>query len=125
MAIVAGVDFGTLSVRVSIVDSARGMLRFSDCGIPYSSPPGTIRRSPHSLLGTTCARSQKSRAWWCREAGINGDQVEAIALDTTDSTVIPIEDNLVPLDEYYLRGDHRVKEEAAEITSLGIRITSR
>lgn len=26
MTIVAGVDFGTLSVRVSIVDSARGML---------------------------------------------------------------------------------------------------
>ena len=26
MAIVAGVDFGTLSVRVSIVDSARGLL---------------------------------------------------------------------------------------------------
>jgi len=26
MAIVAGVDFGTLSVRVSIVDSERGML---------------------------------------------------------------------------------------------------
>ena len=27
MAIVAGVDFGTLSVRVSIVDSERGLLR--------------------------------------------------------------------------------------------------
>lgn len=26
MAIVAGVDFGTLSVRVSLVDSARGLL---------------------------------------------------------------------------------------------------
>jgi L-ribulokinase len=29
MAIVAGVDFGTLNVRVSIVDSKRGLLDFA------------------------------------------------------------------------------------------------
>ena len=34
MAIVAGVDFGTLSVRVSIVDSERGLLESADAEYP-------------------------------------------------------------------------------------------
>jgi L-ribulokinase len=55
------------------------------------------------------------------EAGITGDQIEAIALDTTGSSVIPVGANLVPLDEYYLWCDHRAKTEAAEITELAHR----
>jgi L-ribulokinase len=51
-----------------------------------------------------------------KEAGINGDQVDAIALDTTGSSVVPIGEGLVPLDDYYLWCDHRAKNEAAEIT---------
>ena len=34
MAIVAGVDFGSLSVRVSIVDSERGLLGSADANYP-------------------------------------------------------------------------------------------
>ena len=51
-----------------------------------------------------------------KDAGIRGDQVEAIALDTTGSSVIPVADDLTPLDDYYLWCDHRAKQEAAEIT---------
>ena len=44
----------------------------------------------------------------CREVlkktGVRGDQVEAIALDTTGSSVIPVGKNLEPLGEYYLTG---------------------
>jgi L-ribulokinase len=53
-----------------------------------------------------------------QEAGIGGDQVEAIALDTTGSSVIPVGEGLAPLDDYYLWCDHRAKREAAEITEL-------
>ena len=49
---------------------------------------------------------------------IAGDQVEAIALDTTGSSVIPVGQDLAPLDDYYLWCDHRAKNEAAEITDL-------
>ena len=41
MAIVAGVDFGTLSVRVSIVDSERGMLEL--CRRRISAAPQARR----------------------------------------------------------------------------------
>jgi L-ribulokinase len=55
------------------------------------------------------------------KAGVRGDQVEAVALDTTGSSVIPVGKNLRPLGEYYLWCDHRAKGEAAEITEAARR----
>ena len=52
------------------------------------------------------------------QTGIDGGQVEAIALDTTGSSVIPVDAAMQPLNEYYLWCDHRALREAAEITSL-------
>jgi len=51
-----------------------------------------------------------------KQAGISGDQIAAIALDTTGSSVIPVDKDLQPLGEYYLWCDHRAKSEAEEIT---------
>ena len=56
-----------------------------------------------------------------RKAGVAGDQVQALAMDTTGSSVIPVGKNLEPLDEYYLWCDHRAKGEAAEITEAAHR----
>ena len=56
-----------------------------------------------------------------QKANISGDQVEALAMDTTGSSVIPVGKNLEPLDEYYLWCDHRAKAEAAEITEAAHR----
>ena len=51
-----------------------------------------------------------------KEAGVPGKVVKAIALDTTGSSVIPVGDDLEPLDDYYLWCDHRAWHEAQEIT---------
>jgi ribulose kinase len=56
-----------------------------------------------------------------RKAGIAGEQVKALAVDTTGSSAIPVGKNLEPLDEYYLWCDHRAKLEAAEITTAAHR----
>jgi L-ribulokinase len=56
-----------------------------------------------------------------KQAGVPGDQVQAIALDTTGSSVIPVGQNLQPLGEYYLWCDHRAKREAEEITAAAHR----
>jgi L-ribulokinase len=53
-----------------------------------------------------------------KEAGITGDQVAAIALDTTGSSVIPVDAQMQPLNEYYLWCDHRAYAEAQQITAL-------
>ena len=120
MAIVAGVDFGTLSVRVSLVDSERGLI-----GSAISEYP--LHRKREDLDYATQSHGDHMRALASatgdaiKKAGIHGDQVEAIALDTTGSSVIPVAADLTPLDEYYLWCDHRAKQEAAEITELAHR----
>src|SRR2546425_13152373 len=56
-----------------------------------------------------------------QKSGAPADQILALALDTTGSSVIPVGKNLQPLDEYYLWCDHRAKAEAAEITEAAHR----
>ena len=120
MAIVAGVDFGTLSVRVSLVDSERGLLASAVSEYPLHrkrEDPDFATQSHDDHMRALAAATRQAVV----EAGITGDQIEAIALDTTGSSVIPVGANLVPLDEYYLWCDHRAKTEAAEITELAHR----
>ncbi len=116
MAMVAGVDFGTLNVRVSIVDSRRGRVGSATAEYPLfrkkeNPDHATQRHADHmSALASATRKALKN-------AGIKGDRVEAIALDTTGSTVIPVGAGLEPLDDYYLWCDHRANEEAALITA--------
>jgi L-ribulokinase len=54
-------------------------------------------------------------------AGVKGNQVEALAIDTTGSSVIPVDERLEPLNDYYLWCDHRAWREAALITETAQR----
>jgi L-ribulokinase len=120
MAIVAGVDFGTLSVRVSLVDSERGMLASAVAEYPLHrkrEDPEFATQSHDDHMRALAAATREA----VKKAGISGDQVEAIALDTTGSSVIPVGKDMVPLGEYYLWCDHRAKGEAAEITEAAHR----
>ena len=117
MSIVAGVDFGTLSVRVSIVDSARAGSAPASRSIRCIGGR-TIRTTPPRATPITCARWPRPRASAVAEAGVDGRAIEAIALDTTGSSVIPVDERLQPLDDYYLWCDHRAWREAGEITAL-------
>src|SRR5580704_3397092 len=120
MAIVAGVDFGTLSVRVSIVDSERGLLASA-----VSEYPLHRKREDPDFATQSHADHMRALAEATRQAvnsaAISGDQVQAIALDTTGSSVVPVGEGMVPLDDYYLWCDHRAKHEAALITELAHR----
>ena len=115
MAVVAGVDFGTLSVRVSIVDSERGILASA-----VSEYPLHRKREDPEYATQTHGDHMRALAAATREAvtqaGVPGDQIAAIALDTTGSSVIPVNKEMQPLGEYYLWCDHRAKGEAEEIT---------
>jgi L-ribulokinase len=116
MPIVAGVDFGTLSVRVSIVDSARGRLGAAAASYPLHRSPADPDHATQSHADQLTALVHAA-ADALRDAAVPGDTVEAIALDTTGSSVIPVGDNLTPLDDYYLWCDHRAWREAALITN--------
>lgn len=122
MAIVAGVDFGTLSVRVSLVDSERGMLESAIAEYPLHrkrEDPEHATQSHEDHMHALCAATRLA----LERAGISGDQVKALAIDTTGSSVIPVDSRMQPLDEYYLWCDHRAKGEAAEITEAAHRLS--
>ena len=120
MAIVAGVDFGTLSVRVSLVDSELGLLASAVSEYPLHRKREDPDFATQSHEDHMRALSQATRQA-VRSAGIAADKILAIALDTTGSSVIPVGEGLRPLDDYYLWCDHRAKREAAEITDLAHR----
>ena len=116
MAIVAGVDFGTLSVRVSIVDSEAGRLSSAVAQYPLHrkrEDPDYATQSHRDHM-EALARAMRDAV---AQAGVRGDAVAALALDTTGSSVIPTGPGLEPLDDYYLWCDHRAHREAAEITA--------
>jgi L-ribulokinase len=120
MAIVAGVDFGTLNVRVSIVDSERGLLATALAEYPLHrkrEDPEYATQSHEDQMRALASATREAITL----AKIAGDKVEALAIDTTGSSVIPVGKNLQPLDEYYLWCDHRAKQEAAEITDAAHR----
>jgi L-ribulokinase len=120
MAIVAGADFGTLSVRVSIVDSERGLLDSAIAEYPLHRKREDPEYATQSHEDHLRALAQATREV-LRKTGVKSEEVEAIALDTTGSSVIPVGKNMQPLGEYYLWCDHRAKGEAAEITELANR----
>ena len=120
MAVVAGVDFGTLSVRVSIVDSERGMIASAVSEYPLHrkrEDPEYATQSHDDHMHALAAATREA----VKQARISGEQIEAIALDTTGSSVIPVGEDLRPLGEYYLWCDHRAKGEAEEITAAAQR----
>jgi len=116
MALVAGVDFGTLSVRVSIVDSQRGRLGSGVAEYPLHRKKEDPDHATQSHADHMRALIE-AMARALEDAGVPGDRIEAIALDTTGSSVVPVGEGLEPLDDYYLWCDHRAWREAAEITA--------
>ncbi|HEX5439136.1 MAG TPA: ribulokinase [Gemmatimonadaceae bacterium] len=117
--LVAGVDFGTQSVRVSIVDSRSGPIGTGIAEYPVNRRAGDPDFATQSHASHMAALTEAMRAALA-DAHVDGTRIAALALDTTGSTVIPVGDGLTPLDEYYLWCDHRASEEAARITEVAL-----
>src|SRR5271154_18974 len=115
MAIVAGVDFGTLSVRVAVVDSERGRLGSAVAEYPLHRTKDDPDRATQSHADHMRALTEAMHIA-LQAANISGNQIASLALDTTGSSVIPVGENWQPLDDYYLWCDHRAWREAALIT---------
>jgi L-ribulokinase len=115
MATVAGVDFGTLSVRVTIVDTEGGRLGSGVAEFPLhrkKEDPDYATQSHADHMRALAEAMQKALA----SAKVSGDSIAALAIDTTGSSVVPVDEKMEPLNEYYLWCDHRAAQEAALIT---------
>ncbi|HEX4156577.1 MAG TPA: ribulokinase [Acidobacteriaceae bacterium] len=117
MRIVAGVDFGTLSTRVTLLDSERGRLGTASAGYPLHR-----KRDDPDFATQSHADQMEALARAMREVlaqtGVDRATVEALALDTTGSSVVVVDEKMQPLDDYYLWCDHRALKEAQQITEL-------
>ncbi len=115
MAIVVGADFGTLSVRVTLLDSDRGRLGTAIAEYPLHRLREDPDYATQSHYDQMSALAKATRAV-LEQTGVLGKDVSALALDTTGSSVLVVDEKLQPLDEYYLWCDHRAHREAREIT---------
>ena len=85
MAVVAGVDFGTLSVRVTLVDDRKGPLGLAMAEYPLHRK----RENPdyatqaHADHMNALARAMHGAL---ESAGVTGEDVAAMAIDTTGSS---------------------------------------
>ena len=113
--IVAGVDFGTLNVRVSIFDSERGTFwvraRPNTRSIASGGSESATQSHADHMSALAAATRKRTAA-----AGMNGAQ------STPWRSILPVQAlfrwrGMVPLDDYYLWCDHRAWREAAEITA--------
>jgi L-ribulokinase len=115
--IVAGVDFGTLSTRVTLLDAERGPL-----GTASSTYKLKRRREDPDFATQAHADQMDALVQAMRDVltqtGVDGKQIEAIALDTTGSSVVVVDAAMQPIDDYYLWCDHRALREAQQITAL-------
>src|ERR1700760_1739339 len=114
---VAGVDFGTLSVRVTLLDSHRGRLGTASAEYPLKRKREDPNFATQSHADQMDALVKATREV-LEKSQVRGGEVASIAIDTTGSSVIPLGENLEPLDDYYLWCDHRALEEAQQITKL-------
>jgi L-ribulokinase len=116
MSIVAGADFGTLSARVTLLDSERGRLGTAVASYPLHRKQSDPDYATQSHTDQMNALVQATRDV-LQQTGVRGEDIVAMALDTTGSSVVMVDEALQPLDEYYLWCDHRAHREAQEITA--------
>ena len=117
MPIVAGADFGTLSVRVTLLDSGRGPLGTASAPYPLhrrQDDPDFATQSHADHMQALVSAMASVLA----QTSVGGADIEALALDTTGSSVVPVDARMNPLDDYYLWCDHRALREAEQITAL-------
>ena len=117
MTVVAGVDFGTQGVRVSLVDHQAGVIGFGVAEYPVHrdpSDPDFATQSHAAHMDALIAATRTALG----AAKIPGGAVRALAVDTTGSSVVVVGERLEPLGDYYLWCDHRARDEAARITEV-------
>jgi len=115
--IVAGVDFGTQSVRATLLDTKSGEV------LGNEAQDYMVHRSGANPLIATQSYSEQMSSLQIalsrvlEKMGVQGTEIESLSCATTGSSVIFTDENLEPVSDYYLWCDHRAHREAEEITS--------
>ena len=137
-----GIDYGTNSVRVLVVDAADGV-EVATCVVDYPSgtdgilldpkDPNLARQNPADYVEGLYQSVRGALAAAGRKRGFRPEDVVGIGVDTTGSTPIPVDRRGTPLAmqpkfskdlaaHAWLWKDHTAHAEAAEITAKAERV---
>ncbi|MCF3933451.1 ribulokinase [Acuticoccus sp. M5D2P5] len=116
MTIVAGIDFGTQSVRVTVMETDGTPLGSASAGYPLKRLPDAPRAATQSHADHMAALVEAMRGA-IASARIDGRAIAALACDTTGSSVVFVDERMRPVSDYYLWCDHRPVREAEAITA--------
>ncbi len=132
-----GIDFGTASVRAALIDIETGEEIITEVENYPSGIDGVVIDEKNPYLARqnpldyhTCLEKVLKRiSLLSNKKKIKTENIVGIGIDTTGSTPIPVDENLVPLSFHeafknnknamaWLWKDHTSKDEAEEITEL-------
>jgi sugar (pentulose or hexulose) kinase len=131
--IVIGVDLGTSGVRALAATSEGQVLARAATDYQVSGRPGSTSSgaSPAGgLPGTPVVHEQDADGWWRATAaallqisgllsglGVRPANLQALAIDGTSGTVVPLAADGSPIAPAIMYGDRRARDEAAELSS--------
>lgn len=116
MGVVLAIDGGTESLRAAMFDIKGHCLGVAAATYGISFGPGGIaEQSPKDW--SAALESAVTRV--IRESGLEAGDVEALAVDTTCCTLLPVDADGRPLRDALMWMDVRASQEAAEITRTG------
>ena len=109
-----GVDIGTTAIKAALFDNDGN--KVLHCAKEYEllrPSAQRVEQNPEVYWETfkTCVKSVMA------ESGVDKEQVEAFAMDSSAETIVFMDENMQPLDNFYVWMDNRAEAEADEINA--------
>lgn len=115
---VLGVDLGTSGVKVLVVDEAGAIAAEGGAPLPAPEAEGDRREQDGRLWWEAVERAVRATVAGLRSAGGDPARIDALAVDGTSGTVVPVDDALAPLRPALMYNDARAGEQAARLNAL-------
>lgn len=113
---ILGIDIGTESLRVGLVDTDGRILATASSGYKTTYPnPNWAEQNPEDWWEATCLATRTCLS----NTSVRPDQIRAIGLDAFASTMVICDKNARPLRPAILWMDGRASQEAVEIEQTG------
>lgn len=115
-AYVAGIDFGTESVRVGIFDQTGQPLAFAAQAYSLAHPqPGWAEQNPDEWWAALVSATRAAVA----KSGVAKEEIVGLGTDCTSCTVVALDENFQPLRPAIIWMDVRAAEQARRIAATG------
>ncbi len=109
-----GADIGTTAIKVALFDNCGNKILHHAQEYDLLKPSAQrVEQIPHVYWDTfkACVKTVMS------ESGVDKECVKAFAMDSSAETIVFLDEQMQPLDNFYVWMDNRAEEEAVEINN--------